>query len=69
MSQIATLLGLVQKHPGMTACGYTRLLCKQPNRFKSATVLGQLHTLAERGDIQQKQIQGKRWLAWHFFPV
>lgn len=65
MKQTDLILRLVKRNPGLTATGYTKLLCGDSNRYKPATVLRELHRWANKGVILRQQglgmIHGKAW--------
>lgn len=69
MNQQQTILALVRCNEGLTACAYTRLLDPSAKRYKSATVLRELHRLVAKGNLRKEKKQGKRGLAWHWYPV
>jgi hypothetical protein len=62
---------LVRKHPGLTACAYTRLMKHPRYRYATASVLKQLHREVARGKLVREKCPGMRGtvVAWRFFPV
>ena len=68
MTDKTKILRAVLRHPGLTACGYTKLVFPKANRYKSASVIKALHRLC---DTKLKKISVPRKpysVVWHFYP-
>src|SRR6266853_5082694 len=68
MTQRKRLLRLVERNPGLTATGYTRLLGSS-NCYKPATILKELHRFTKQGKMDCFSGKGMiRGTAYRFYP-